>query len=124
MLLAVVMDLLAYLNGALVFIAYITYIFKETGSYLSEKDSSILVSITQITSNIIFISIVERFNRRVCNLIMKCHCPMRTSRDMARVSFNYQNDRFWCIFTDTLRLVIIVRSTCLLFIWPIWPFVA
>lgn len=66
LLIAVVMELLAFLSGTLTIISFITYIFNETGSYLSEKDSSILLSTAQITGNVLFICIVERFNRRVC----------------------------------------------------------
>lgn len=56
---------LSFLTGAFTIVGFATYIFKETGSSLSEKDSSILVSITLLTGNLIFLNIVERINRRV-----------------------------------------------------------
>lgn len=55
---------LAYLSGVVTILNYITIIFKETGSALSEKHSSILVSVTQLTGNFVFMNIVERFNRK------------------------------------------------------------
>lgn len=45
---------------------YVTDIFYRSGSSLSEKNSSILVSITQIIANLVFLNIVERVNRKVC----------------------------------------------------------
>lgn len=88
---AVVMEFLAYISGTLTMISFITWIFNETGSYLSEKDSSILVSITQLTANGLFISIVDRFNRRVCSDNLKfvevyCLCSQRLTDVL-----------FWCV---------------------------
>lgn len=56
---------LAYSAGTLTILAYITQIFNETGSILSEKESAILISVTQLTGNIVMLNIVERFNRKV-----------------------------------------------------------
>lgn len=64
------MIMLAYLTGTVTILNYITYIFKQTGSALTEKHSSVLVSITQLTGNLVFMNIVERFNRRVCMAIL------------------------------------------------------
>lgn len=83
---------LAYLTGTVTILSYITVIFEQTGSALSEKHSSILVIVTQVwivihsencsthtqtytnsfkyyisfqlTGNLVFMNIVERFNRK------------------------------------------------------------
>lgn len=55
-----------YLCGSVTIIVYITDIFSITGSPLSEKNSSILISITTLIGNLVLLNIVERFNRRVC----------------------------------------------------------
>lgn len=57
---------LAYLTSTLTLVAFITQIFNETGSILSEKESAILMSITQLSANLIILNIVERFGRKVC----------------------------------------------------------
>lgn len=57
--------MVSFLSGAFTIAGFVTYIFKETGSSLSEKDSSILISITLLTGNLVFLNIVERVNRRV-----------------------------------------------------------
>lgn len=57
---------LAYLTSPSTIVAYVTQIFKETGSIKSEKESAVLISITQLTANIVILNIVDRFNRRVC----------------------------------------------------------
>lgn len=59
-------QILLNLCGTLVIVGFITDIFKETGSILSEKDSSILIAVVQLIANLVFLSIVEQFNRRVC----------------------------------------------------------
>lgn len=56
---------LSFLSGTLTILAYVTDIFTRTGSSLTEKNSSLLVSITQIIANLVMLNIVERFNRRV-----------------------------------------------------------
>lgn len=55
---------LGYSSGILTILAFITQIFQETGSILTEKQSAILISFTQIMGNIVLLNIVERFNRR------------------------------------------------------------
>lgn len=44
-------------------------IFEKTGSTMSEKTSSQLIAFVQLTTNLIFSFIVDRFNRRVMNSI-------------------------------------------------------
>lgn len=56
---------LNFASGTVVILSYVTEIFTKSGSSLSTKNSSLLVSITQITANVIFLLIVERINRRV-----------------------------------------------------------
>lgn len=54
-----------YICGALVINSYVTAIFAETGSRLSEKITSLLIPFVQLTANVIFANIVERFNWKV-----------------------------------------------------------
>lgn len=63
---------LAYLTGTVTILNYITVIFAQTGSALTEKHSSVLVSLTQLAGNLVFMNIVERFNRKtlyICSAI-------------------------------------------------------
>lgn len=53
-------------SGSLTILSYVTDIFTKTGSSLSPKNASLLVSVTQIIGNLVFLNIVERFNRKVC----------------------------------------------------------
>ncbi|XP_031623102.1 uncharacterized protein LOC116340647 [Contarinia nasturtii] len=55
---------LSFLSGTLTIISYVTDIFEKTHSSLSEKHSSILVSVVQLTANLLLLNIVERFNRK------------------------------------------------------------
>lgn len=52
------------MTGTVTILNYITVIFQETGSALTEKHSSVLVSVTQLAGNLVFMNIVERFNRK------------------------------------------------------------
>ncbi|XP_055306806.1 facilitated trehalose transporter Tret1-like, partial [Sitodiplosis mosellana] len=64
---------LNYCSGTILILSYVTDIFTKTGSSLSPKQSSILISVTQITTNIIFVNLVDRFNRRtllICSSIL------------------------------------------------------
>lgn len=56
---------LSFLSGTITIVSFVTDIFTRTGSALSEKNSSILMSIAQIVANLVFLNIVERVNRRV-----------------------------------------------------------
>lgn len=56
-------------SGTSMIVSYVTDIFTKTGSSISAKDASILVSVTQIVANFMFLNIVDRFNRRVCSKI-------------------------------------------------------
>lgn len=56
---------LSFMGGIFIITGYVTSIFTETGSMLSAKASSLLVSFTMLAANIIFLNIVDRFNRRV-----------------------------------------------------------
>lgn len=58
--------ILSFFTGIMILMGYVTDIFYRSGSSLSEKNSSILVSITQIIANLVFLNIVERVNRKVC----------------------------------------------------------
>lgn len=58
---------ISFLSCATVILSYITTIFEQTGSPLSSKYSSFLISVVQLFANVIFLNIVERFNRMVCN---------------------------------------------------------
>lgn len=60
---------LSFICGVLVILSYVTAIFVETGSTLSAKASSFLISFTQLAANVIFLNIVDRFDRRVSHLI-------------------------------------------------------
>lgn len=55
---------LSLFTGVLSIPSFTTFIFNETGSSLSEKDSSILVSIITLAANLVTLNIIERFNRR------------------------------------------------------------
>lgn len=44
---------------------YVTDIFDKTGSTFSPKNSSLLISIVTLFTNLVFLNIVERFNRKV-----------------------------------------------------------
>lgn len=57
---------LCKLTGTLLIVGFITNIFKETGSILSKEDSSVLIVVIQFIANIVFLLIVEQFNRKVC----------------------------------------------------------
>ena len=59
--------LLCFTAGTMTMLSYVTDIFSKTGSSLSEKNSSLLISITQIIGNLVVLNIIERFNRRVCS---------------------------------------------------------
>lgn len=56
---------LCKLCGTLLIVGFITTIFKETGSILSDKDSSTLIVVVQFISNAVFLLIVEQINRKV-----------------------------------------------------------
>lgn len=58
--------MLSFLTGIIILMGYVTDIFYRSGSSLTEKNSSILVSITQIIANLVLLNIVERVNRKVC----------------------------------------------------------
>lgn len=58
---------LNFSSCTIVILSYVTDIFTKTGSSLSPKSSSLLISITQITANLVLLNIVERVNRRVCH---------------------------------------------------------
>lgn len=58
--------LLSFFSGIWIILTYITDVFNKTGSSLSEKHSSLLVSIAPLFTNFLFMNIVERFNRKVC----------------------------------------------------------
>lgn len=60
---------LCFLCGTMAVVNYITEIFAETGSSLSIKNSSFLVSIGNLIGNLMFFAIVEQFKRRVCSII-------------------------------------------------------
>lgn len=52
---------------------FVTYIFSKTGSTLSEKNSSLLVSITMLITNLVFLNCVERFSRKVPESLFRHH---------------------------------------------------
>lgn len=96
---------LSLLSCTLVIISYVTDIFNRTGSSLSEKNSSILISITQIIANLVLLNIVERINRRV--IIKSCFSANST---VFTIIFFYR------IFADTLHMVVAVSNGKLLLI--------
>lgn len=55
---------LSLFTGVLSIPSFVTFMFNETGSSLSEKNSSILVSIVTLAANLVTLNIIERFNRR------------------------------------------------------------
>lgn len=57
---------LSIVCGTLLILSYVTDIFSKTGSPLSANTSSLLISVTLVVGNIVFLNIVERFNRKVC----------------------------------------------------------
>lgn len=60
--------ILCFFSGLFVFLGYVADIFSKTGSLLSVKNASLLVSITTLLGNLTCSAIVEKFNRRVsCN---------------------------------------------------------
>lgn len=64
---------LSFASCTLVILGYLIDIFTKTGSSLSAKDSSLLISITQILANLVLLNILERINRRV-SLFFPCQC--------------------------------------------------
>ncbi|XP_031623613.1 facilitated trehalose transporter Tret1-like [Contarinia nasturtii] len=56
--------LLSITSGTWTMLAYVTDIFEKTGSSLSSKNSSLLISITQIFANVLLLNVIERINRR------------------------------------------------------------
>lgn len=60
--------ILSFFCCTLVIIVYVTDIFSKTGSALSENNSSLLISVTTLIGNLVFLSIVERFNRKVMHI--------------------------------------------------------
>ncbi|XP_055296382.1 facilitated trehalose transporter Tret1-like isoform X2 [Sitodiplosis mosellana] len=60
--------ILSFLTGSMLILGYVTDIFTKTGSSLSPKNSSLLVSVVQIIANCIFLYIVERVNRRTLQI--------------------------------------------------------
>lgn len=59
------------LCGTVVLIDYSAEIFARTGSSISPKSSSILISVAKLTGNLIFLAIVEKFSRKVCKCAFK-----------------------------------------------------
>lgn len=62
---------LSFIGGVPVIFGYVTAIFNRTGSSMSEKDSSLLISFVLLSANIVVLNIVDRFNRRVLIQITK-----------------------------------------------------
>lgn len=60
---------LSLFTGVLVIPSFATFIFNETGSSLSENDSTILVSIITLAANLVTLNIIERFNRRTLYIL-------------------------------------------------------
>lgn len=64
---------LSFASCTLVILGYLIDIFTKSGSTLSAKDSSLLISITQVLANLVLLNILERINRRVSvSLIFLC----------------------------------------------------
>lgn len=58
--------IMGFFCGVWFLVTYVTDIFNKTGSSLSDKNSSLLISFATLFTNLVFLNIVERFNRRVC----------------------------------------------------------
>lgn len=56
---------LSFLSGNITISSFVTAIFAETGSTLSEANSSILIVAVQIFANLLVLNIVDRIDRRV-----------------------------------------------------------
>lgn len=56
---------LSFIGGVVIIFVYVTAIFNATGSSISDKDSSLLIALVQLSANIVVLNIVDRFNRRV-----------------------------------------------------------
>lgn len=101
---------LSFCSGTLVIVSYVTDIFNRTGSSLSEKDSSILISITQIVANLVLLNIVERFNRRVSIFIL---CAIRHETFYSQYIYvSFPDTVHWSVAIDCDQLFYI---QCLLF---------
>lgn len=55
----------SYFCGIIPLLSFVTAIFVETGSSMSPQNSSILVVAIQFIGNLLFLTIADRFNRRV-----------------------------------------------------------
>lgn len=106
--------MLSFFCGTIVMIAYVTTIFSKTGSSLSEKTSSLLIAVTTLVANFVFLNIVERFNRMVCNRLKHFFRPFKCE------SFsNSQSILNILLETDTLYRLSDFNCGKLLFIWCI-----
>lgn len=54
------------ISGTAVLMDFSAEIFARTGSSISSKSSSLLVSVTKLTGNLIFLVVVEKLRRKVC----------------------------------------------------------
>lgn len=55
---------LCFLSGSSMLIRYVTDVFTKTGSSMSPKNSSVLISITQIVTDFMVLNVIEHINRR------------------------------------------------------------
>lgn len=101
---------LCKLCGTLLIVGFVTNIFKETGSILSEKDSSTLIIVIQFISNVVFSLLVEQINRRV-----RIHDIAMTFFTKNKLSSRFQ-------FADTLCLVVTFDNGQLCIIYCVWIF--
>lgn len=93
------------ISGTAVLMDFSAEIFARTGSSISSKSSSLLVSVTKLTGNLIFLVVVEKLRRKVCFYAF----------EFSRVTFH----GFWLTFSDFLHWINICVSCFFLAIWHI-----
>lgn len=91
-------QVLCNLCGPLLIVGFITNFFKETGSILSEKDSSLAIAVISAVANVVFLLIVEQFNRRVC---IRCWVLIVETANNAFINSNSQTLYIWSSLLTT-----------------------
>lgn len=109
-------QILYNLCGTLQIVGFLTNIFKETGSILTEKDSSLFIVVVQLIANLVFLAIVERFNRRVC---IRC-CKWIWIYALNEWTFGIDMHFFINSFADPLRRFSPVDNSQLRIVCRVW----
>lgn len=82
---------------------YVTDIFNRSGSSFSEKKSSLLISVTTILANLLFLNIVERFNRKVCYIHRQFWAKNLPINEVFMVGMFGIYAKFWVKISNLIR---------------------